>query len=117
MYNLAEIYRTCGHFEKAEPLYRQVLVGNRHALGPEHAFSLRAMHGLERCLLAQGKVAEAELHLVRHVEILRRTSEVEEWFLPYVLNLLSRSLLLQGRYAEAEPLVRESVTIYRNKFP
>jgi tetratricopeptide (TPR) repeat protein len=70
--NLAELLRSQGKYEEAEPLYQRALAGCEEALGPAHPSTLSSVNNLAGLLQDRSKHEEAAaLH-----ETLRQRQEM-----------------------------------------
>jgi len=106
--NLAGRYRDRGEFERAVPLYRELVI-RRGAAYPDDSTGLAyPMHGLGWSLTELGRPEEAEPLLRAVARILDpgpdRTTVVHQM----ARSTLGRALAAQGRYAEAEALLLDS---------
>lgn len=109
MSNLAGRYRDKGDYERAEPLYREVLRRRREAYPRDSLGQAYPMHGLGWVLTELGRPDEAE-PLLRDVLKFLAGAGIDSASILYQAgsSTLGRSLAVQGRYAEAEPLLRDS---------
>lgn len=109
--NLAELYRTTGHYARAEALYQQALAIRRTAFGEIHPAVAAILHNLAGLYLTMGDYAGAEPPLLRALEI-RRTA-LGEVHLDVAHSLSQLALLhkLKGSYAQAEPLYQEALNM------
>ena len=106
---LADLYKTLGLYEAAQPLQDRALETRRRVLGEEREETLRSLGARGDLLRAQGKLAEAEPILRDAMERSRRALGPEHPFTLVSLNNLGFVLHLQGRHAEAESLCREAL--------
>lgn len=106
---LADLYRTLGLYEAAQPLQSRALETRRRVLGDESEETLRSLGASGDLLRAQGKLAEAEPILRDAMERSRRALGAEHPFTLVSLNNLGYVLHLLGRNAEAEALCREAL--------
>jgi len=60
MYNFSTLLMDQGRYDKAEPLFRQVIELSEHVLPEEHSYKLIYKKGLARLYLAQGRYDEAD---------------------------------------------------------
>ena len=53
MNNLANLYRSLGRYDEAEPLFLEMLETEKRVLGDDHPYTLSTMHTLARLLLTR----------------------------------------------------------------
>jgi CHAT domain-containing protein/Tfp pilus assembly protein PilF len=113
--NLAELYRTQGRYEEAQPLYQQSLTIRREQLGERHPDVANSLNNLALLYYAQGRYGDAEpLHLqaldIRREQLGERHPDVAT-----SLNNLAGLYYAQGRYGDAEPLFQQVLAIWREQ--
>ncbi len=67
--NLAGLYKSQGHLEKAEPLYKRALEIREDKLGPDHPYTATSLNNLAGLYKAQGHLEKAEPLYKRALEI------------------------------------------------
>ncbi|MEM0961559.1 MAG: serine/threonine-protein kinase [Bacteroidota bacterium] len=88
-----------GRAREGEPMLRRVLLVRREALGADSWRTGVSESTLGECLLRQGRLAEAERHLVAGYETIRAASGPEDAALRRLVELYETT----GRDAEAAP--------------
>src|SRR5207249_2393511 len=66
-----------GHYDRAEPLYAQILEICRQKLGDSHPLMPMARHNLGVCYRAVGKYAQAEQLYLKTLEVSRQKGDAE----------------------------------------
>jgi tetratricopeptide (TPR) repeat protein len=72
--NLAELYRSQGKYEEAEPLYKRVIEIDKKTLGKDHPDVATTLNNLALLYDSQGKYEEAEHLYKRVIEIDKKNS-------------------------------------------
>ena len=88
-----------GRAREGEPILRRVLAIRRDALGADSWRTGVAESALGECLMRQGRIGEADRHLVNGYETIRAASGPEGAALRRLVELYEST----GRDAEAEP--------------
>jgi hypothetical protein len=91
-------------FDKAEPLYRELLQRSKQQFGTEHPRTAGALAQLGSNLLQQKKYPDAEL-ILRESLAIREKKEPDAWTTFNTKSMLGCALMGQKNYAEAEPLL------------
>ncbi len=71
--NLAELYRSQGKYEQAEPLYQRALAIREKQLGAEHPDTATNLNNLALLYQTQGKYKQAESFYQRALAIVEKT--------------------------------------------
>ncbi len=111
--SLANLLHSTGDYERAEPLFREVLAMKRRQLGDGHPLVARGLNNLAMVLRSQGDYAAAEPLFRQAIAGLRRQPGGEHPLLGSFLNSLAKTLHLMGRTEEAGPLYAEGLAIKR----
>jgi tetratricopeptide (TPR) repeat protein len=102
---LAGTYQRANRFDKAEPLYRELLEQARMHMGADDPNTTSAMAVLGLNLLRQKKHSDAE-KLLRDCLALRKKNDPDGWTTFNTQSMLGEAVLGQKRYADAEALLR-----------
>ncbi len=111
--NLAELYRTQGRYEKAEPYYDKALEIRRRVLGEDHPSTATSYNNLALLYKTQGRYEEAEPYYEKALEIRRSILGENHPNTAGSYNNLALLYDAQGRYEEAEPYYEKSLEIRR----
>jgi serine/threonine protein kinase len=106
-HGLAELYRDQGKYEKAEPLYLELLRLREKVLGADHPYTLDAKNNLAVLYRDQGKYEKAE---PLYLEVLRLREKVQGADHRSTLsakNNLAELYRAQGKHEKAEQLYLE----------
>jgi serine/threonine protein kinase/Flp pilus assembly protein TadD len=111
-FNLAVRLGDLQRFQESVPILREVLEAQTRVLGPEHPHTLRTLAALGFHLAATEGWGEAEKVLA---DAARRTRQVNPGSPNLAVALQAQAYALGelNRHAEAEPLLRESLAIFR----
>jgi tetratricopeptide (TPR) repeat protein len=115
MSNLAVLYRSCGQYDKAEPLFEKVLSARRVNLPADHPDTLRTMNNLGLLYQDQQRYDQAE-QLFREAvaggkKQLGLGHAQTQWFIDSLVDLYGA----QGKPHLAEPALRELADFARGK--
>jgi len=108
-FNLAALNRSRARYTQAEALYREALQIREAAVGPYHASLAGPRRGLAFCLLARGKVREAE-----QLGRLAVASPGTPFEAAAALNDLAKILAAASSFAEAEEPALKARQILEN---
>lgn len=103
--DLAETFARQGKDAEAEQAYRRALVAGERALGPDNPHNVEFILGLANACRAQGRPADARLHL-QHALALQEKATAS------VLTVLADFHRQEKDHAKAEALLVRAVTIY-----
>jgi CHAT domain-containing protein/Tfp pilus assembly protein PilF len=109
----ADTLRSRGRYREEQPLREQVLNCSRQLLGEEHPLSATSYHNLAANQHAQGKNAEAELNVLKALDLHCRLLGEEYPNTAASYTLLARCQNAQGNYAEAEQNSLKALDLYR----
>jgi len=109
--NLAELYRTMGRYDQAEPLYKQALVINKKALGEDHPDYATSLNNLALIFDSMGRYDQAEPLYKRALDIKGNTLGEEHPGYATSLHNLAGLYKSMGRYDQAEPLYKQALDI------
>jgi hypothetical protein len=104
---LVGVYIAAEDPKPAEPLAIHVVEGMRRYFGPQHPFTLKAIHRLIRVYQLQGRHSQAAPLLAESLATARKVHEADHPVVSSILHLLGRSLLEEKKFAEAEQHLRE----------
>ena len=99
-------------YRESERFYRESYELLRRLVGEDHLEVALSLHGLGRALVGQGRVADAEPHLRRALEI-RQAGLGDHPFTANTHHELAAALLAQGNPAAAVPHFLEALRIRR----
>jgi tetratricopeptide (TPR) repeat protein len=102
--NLARACDNAGELPHAEELFRAVLAGRRHTLGPEHPATMSALVQCGQNLNAQKRYSVAKALLRSGLTVCEK-SGVDSWEHYSIMAVLGSSLVGEQKYAEAETLL------------
>ena len=108
--HLATLYRLEGHYQKAEPLFREALAIRQKSLPPSDTLLVLTLTELGECVYLEGRDPEAE-SLLRQALAINPQRNAER---AVTQNYLALVLGRQGRFAEAMQMEKESTEIARN---
>ncbi|MCC7123822.1 MAG: tetratricopeptide repeat protein [Acidobacteria bacterium] len=108
---LGEAYRTLGHPDQAEPLYREALVRLEQDRGGDHPEAATILNNLARIHIGTGRLDEAEALLRRAAPIVEARAGEAAPALCLLLANLAYVLLRQTRLAPALPLAERALAI------
>jgi tetratricopeptide (TPR) repeat protein len=111
--NLAELYRRMGDYAKAEPLYRQLLVVDKHTLGETHPHYATDLNNLAMLYEGMGDYAKAEPILRQALAIIKEALGEKHPLYAASLNNLAELYRKMENYARAEPLYRQALAILK----
>ena len=103
--NLAELYKTTGRYELAEPILREALQKDIEEFGKDDPRVATVMSNLAVLLQETNRLAEAEYLLRQAVEIDKEALGTDHQNYAIRLNNLAQLLQMTNRLAEAEPLM------------
>ncbi len=106
--NLAELYRTMGTYNKAEPLYRRSLTIWEKTLGPEHPNTATSLNNLALLYTSMGAYEKAEPLYRRALDINEKVLGPEHPNTALALNSLASFYATQGRNNESLVLMERS---------
>ena len=110
---LTQYYRKQGQFERAEPLCREAVAGQRLELGDEHEQTLASISTLGQVLSEMGEQEKAEPLLIEVLAARRRLlGSSHQQTLESLVNL-AMALFELGAYSRAEPLYVEAISTSR----
>ena len=109
--SLADLYKSQGNYDKAEPPYLEALKIIEKALGKEHPDYANSLNNLALLYKSQGNYAKAEPLLVEALKIIEKALGKEHADYASSLNNLANLYKSQGNYAKAEPLYLEDLRI------
>jgi tetratricopeptide (TPR) repeat protein len=109
--NLAELYRSQGKYDRAEPLYLQALELRKSILGENHPDYATSLNNLALLYKSQGKYDRAEPLYLQALEL--KKSILGENHPSYATSLNNLALLYksQRKYDRAEPLFIQALEI------
>ncbi len=109
---LAAVYWRWGKYEKALPLYREVLdYWRRQEAQPIEMAS--ALVGMGAILTEQGKAEEAEPYLIEALSMRSEHFESDDFYVAEVKALLGRCLCEQGKCDQGTTYLEEAVEAFR----
>jgi tetratricopeptide (TPR) repeat protein len=110
---VAELYRSLGQFDKAEPYFQQAATIRKTALGAMHPDYATSLTNLGYLYESTGRYSEAESLLREAVRI--DATALGEGSAGYAFDLgaLAGLFLVTGRYKEAEPLLVQALEIQK----
>ncbi|MEM9219288.1 MAG: FxSxx-COOH system tetratricopeptide repeat protein [Cyanobacteria bacterium P01_F01_bin.150] len=119
--NLAEFYRSQGHYEKVEQYYQQALDMRRELLGNYHPDVANSLNNFAGLYQSQGRYEEAENFYQQALDMRRQllgdssSNTLHEHQIDVATSLHNLACLycLQGRYEEAEPYCKQSLDMTR----
>ena len=113
--NLAELYRSQGKYDKAEPLYQRLLIISEKMLGPEHLHLATILDTLAIVYQKQEKHEEAGLLYQRQVILLQKA--LGENCVEAALTLEKHAVMLReiDRHQEADELALRANEIWINR--
>lgn len=103
--DLAKTFARQGKDAEAEQAYRRALVAGERALSPDNPHNVEFILGLANACVAQGRPADARLHL-------QRALALQEKATASVLTVLADVHRQEKDHAKAEALLVRAVTIY-----
>jgi len=109
--NLAELLRTKGEYDEAEPLYRQTLAIHKQVLGEWHPDTATSLNNLALLLQDKGEYDEAESLHRQALAIDEQVLGKQHSSTARDLNNLAGLLKTKGKYDQAEPLHRQALEI------
>jgi len=109
--DLALLYQAMGNYAKAEPLFKEALVIQQTALGPEHPTTATILNNLALLYQAMGNHAKAEPLLEEALAIRQKVLGREHPDTAASLNNLALLYYATGKYAQAEPLYQQTLEI------
>ena len=109
--NLANLYRSEGKLDQAEPLYRRALAIQEHLAGSDHPDLADLLYNLATVVSRQGRYDEAETLFKRALAMKEKTTGPDSPEVASTLNNLAIVYANQARYAEAEPLFARALAI------
>jgi tetratricopeptide (TPR) repeat protein len=115
MDSLAAVYRLSGRYADAEPLYRQLLEGDRLKRGCDHPRTLASMNSLALLYQARGRYDDAEPLFKQLLEVDRHRLGPDHVDTLTSMNNLALLYQARGRYDDAEPLFKEALEARRHK--
>src|SRR5262249_18402489 len=101
---LAQTHEKAGHYRDAEPLYRKTVEAAGRQEPRNGRFYSQSLAVLGRCLVRQGKHAEAIPTLRECLEIKEKTQS-GDWTTAEAHSLLGEALVGQREFLAAEPLL------------
>ncbi len=116
MSNLASILTTRGDLDRAEKLYRRVLLIRRQAQGAEHPAVATTLRGRGTVLYLRGDAEAAEPLLRQALEIRQRHFGSRDARVAAAEISLGRALRSLGRFDEAEKLLESALATRRELF-
>jgi tetratricopeptide (TPR) repeat protein/tRNA A-37 threonylcarbamoyl transferase component Bud32 len=108
---MANTYVNLGLYARAHSLAQAALDGRREALGEENPKTLESRHQMDRILILEGHVAEAEASLRNTLALELRVLGPQDLRTLQTQNTLVSTLAGAGQYAAAEKLARETLAI------
>ena len=112
--NLAGLYYSQGLYDKAEPLYKEVIEITGNALGKDHPSYATSLNNLAELYRTQGLYDKAEPLYIKAIEIDKKALGEEHPDYARDLNNLGGLYRAQGLYDQAEPLYKEAMEITGN---
>jgi tetratricopeptide (TPR) repeat protein len=114
--NLAELYRTQGRYDQAEPLYLQALELRKRLLGEDHPDVATSLNNLAELYNSQGRYDRAEPLCLQALELRKRLLGEDHPDIATSLNNLallykSQRYKSQGHYDQAEPLYLQALEL------
>lgn len=109
--NLAEVYRSRGMLDKAEPLYLEAMALDKEALGENHPSYATDVNNLALLYAAQGADEKAEDHYLKALSIWRVILGKDHPDYAQGLNNLGALYKSMGELQKAEALYNESLAI------
>ncbi|MGD2183538.1 tetratricopeptide repeat protein [Lusitaniella coriacea] len=106
---LAELYRSQGRYEAAEPLYLEALDLKKKLLGEEHPHVASSLNNLAGLYKSQGRYEAAEPLYLEALDLYKKLLGEEHPDVATSLNNLATLYESQGRYEAAEPLYLEAL--------
>jgi tetratricopeptide (TPR) repeat protein len=110
--NLAELYKSQGKYEKAEPLYLQALELDIRLLGDNHPDVATSLNNLANLYKSQGKYEQAEPLYLQALELYTHLLGDNHPHVAASLNNLAALYESQGKYEQAEPLYLQALELY-----
>jgi CHAT domain-containing protein/tetratricopeptide (TPR) repeat protein len=111
--NAAEVYRTMGKVDLAEPLYLRALDIRRAVLGDEHPSTATSLNNLALLYHLTGRLEQALPLLTRSLEIRRRALGEHHPDTAVSLSNLALLHVYMGKDGLAAPLLRDALRILR----
>ncbi len=105
--NLANINSELGNLERAEELYRDILITRIATLGEEHPSTIISLHNLGNHLMGAGRFGESRSTLERAVFLFEKVRGPYHHHTMTARNNLGRLMLNMEHYADAEWHYRE----------
>ena len=112
--NLAELYRSQGRYQAAEPLHQQALEMRRSLLGETHPDVATSLNNLALLYKLQGRYEAAEPLYIQALERFRSLLGDSHPHVATSLNNLAALYESQGRYEAAEPLFQQALEMSRS---
>jgi tetratricopeptide (TPR) repeat protein len=109
--NLAELYRSQGRYEEAEPLYKQALTLYQKLLGDRHPDVAIIINNLAVLYKSQGRYEEAEPLYKQALALKQELLGDRHLSVATSINNLAVLYDSQGRYEEAEPLYKQALSL------
>jgi len=113
--NLAELYRTQGKYDAAEPLYKRSLAIYEKALGPDHPNVATSLENLANLYHVQGDYAKAEPLYKRSLAIREKALGPDHPNVATSLENYAKFLRATNRQTEAEKLEERAAAIRKAK--
>jgi tetratricopeptide (TPR) repeat protein len=109
--NLAELYRSMGLYDVAEPLYLRALAISEHQLGPDHLSTGTSLNNLALLYSSIERYEAAEPLYLRALAIREHQLGPNHLDTGTSLNNLAALYRFMGRYEAAEPLYLRALAI------
>jgi serine/threonine protein kinase len=113
--NLAFLHLLDGDVKEAEKLLVEALPRANGIFGVTNSLTLQLQHLLARVLVEQDRLDEAET-LASKTLAARRGAEPGQETLGRTLLVVGNVLIQKGRFEEAEPLLREALILFRERY-
>lgn len=101
---LASLYKILGEYEKAEPLFVQIVELKRQMLGENHSDVANAINNLASLYYINGDYKKAESLFVKLLDLNKKIFGEEHISIATAKNNLALVYYNQGNYEKAEPL-------------
>ena len=113
--NLGLLYCSQGHYDEAEPLYKQALEMYQLLFNGDQGVAL-SLNNLGLLYYSQGRYSEAEPRYKQALEMYRLLFTDDHADVAGSLNNLAALYSSQGRYSEAEPLHQQALEMRKRLF-